>query len=284
MNVVVLGATGMLGSAVYRFLGQSEGFYVTGVARSAAAQSLGNSANSKIRIEPNMLDADRLESLFADTRPEAVINCIGVVKQLADSHNPLVAIPINALLPHRLSQLCRLANARLIHISTDCVFSGTRGNYRESDSPDAMDLYGVSKHLGEVTDAHTVTLRTSIIGHERNSANGLVEWFLSQNGRAKGFTKAIFSGVPTVELSRIMRDYVLLSTNSLSGLYHVSAEPISKYNLLALVAKVYGKKIELAPVDEPAIDRSLNSEHFRQSTGYTPPDWTTLVEAMRVFG
>ena len=215
--------------------------------------------------------------------PDVVVNCIGLVKQLAQAEDPLVAIPINALLPHRLARLCDLAGARLIHLSTDCVFDGSRSMYAESDCSDAKDLYGRSKYLGEVNYGNAVTLRTSIIGHELSSAHGLVNWFLSQQGEVKGYTRAIFSGLPTVELARVLRDFVI-TKSELRGMYHVSAEPISKFELLGLVAQTYGKTIEITPDASVAIDRSLDSSRFRGVTGYAPPSWLNLVRDMHQFG
>src|SRR5690606_15980310 len=163
-----------------------------------------------------------LADLFAKTRPEAVINCVGLVKQMADAKNVMAAVPINTLLPHRLARLAQASGARLIHVSTDCVFSGEKGNYLESDRADASDVYGLSKYLGEVGGENAVTLRTSIIGHELRGGLSLLEWFLAQQGSVKGFTRAVFSGFPTVELARIVRDHVLPQPE-LTGLYHASA-------------------------------------------------------------
>jgi dTDP-4-dehydrorhamnose reductase len=209
---------------------------------------------------------------------------VGLVKQLAEAEDPLAALPINALLPHRLSRLCSLVGARLVHISTDCVFSGAKGCYREGDMPDAQDLYGRSKLLGEVTgDAHAITLRTSIIGHEIGRAHGLVGWFLEQSGTVNGYRRAIFSGIPTVELACIIRDRVL-PNRQLQGLYHVSAAPIDKLSLLQTVASQYRHAVEIIPDDRVNIDRSLDSSRFRNATGYTPPDWPELVRRMHAFG
>ncbi len=149
-----------------------------------------------------------------------------------------------------------LANARLVHVSTDCVFSGSQGDYREDDACDADDIYGRTKLLGELHEAPAVTLRTSIIGHELRGRASLLEWFLAQRETARGFTRAIFSGVPTVHLARIVRDQVLPDP-SLAGLYHVSAEPIAKFDLLTLIAAKYAKSIEIEPDDTLVIDRSL---------------------------
>lgn len=226
---------------------------------------------------------DGIVRLVGEVRPHALVNCVGLVKQLAEGNRVLDAVPINTLLPHRLSGLCQAAGSRLIHISTDCVFSGRKGGYSESDLPDARDVYGLSKYLGEVTDHHAITLRTSIIGHEIGSARSLVEWFLSQDGPVNGYRNAIFSGLPTCELARVVRDYVLPRPD-LNGLFHVSAEPISKFDLLTQVASVYRKDIEILPDDDFVIDRSLNSDKFRDETGYVPPNWPELIHSMRSFG
>lgn len=282
-RVLVLGASGMLGNAVMRLFAQSDGFSVTGSVRSASALTLlPANLREKVVLGVDAESADSLMHLFVQTRPDVVINCIGVIKQLAQANDPLAAIPINALLPHRLARLCDVAGARLIHMSTDCVFAGTRGMYREQDSADANDLYGRSKLLGEVDYPHAVTLRTSIIGPELGSGHGLIGWFLSQHGSVKGFTRAVFSGLPTVELARVMRDYVIPRAE-LQGVYHVSADPINKFDLLRLVAEVYGKSIDIEADDKLVIDRSLDSSRFRQATGYQPAGWPALVQRMHVF-
>lgn len=283
MKVLILGVSGMLGNAMMRTLAQGEGLDVYGTARSASvkrffAARLGNRIYDGVDVE----NQDSLTGVLAGLKPQVVINCIGLVKQLAQANDPLAVLPINALLPHRLARLCDLGGARLVHVSTDCVFAGTRGNYRESDASDALDLYGKSKFLGEVAYPHTITLRTSIIGHELASAYGLVSWFLSQEGLVKGYRRAIFSGLPAVELSHIVRD-IVLPRPTLAGLYHVAAMPIAKFDLLKLVAKAYGKTISIEPDDHVAIDRSLNADRFREATGYVAPAWPDLVAQMRDF-
>lgn len=283
MKILVLGASGMLGNAMYRLLSQSQELEVWATIRSDSSRrffpdALGSRLISGVDVE----DQDSLTRTLAQVQPDVVVNCIGLVKQLADANDPLVALPINSMLPHRLAHLCRLANARLIHVSTDCVFSGSRGNYRESDTSDATDLYGKSKFIGEVSYPHSVTLRTSIIGHELTGSHSLIGWFLAQSGPVKGYTKAIFSGLPTVELARVVRDHVL-PNRDLSGLYHVAAEPIAKFDLLNIVAKVYGKDITIEPDDRVSIDRSLNAERFRAATGYVAPAWPDLIARMRDF-
>jgi dTDP-4-dehydrorhamnose reductase len=283
-SVLVLGASGMLGNAVLRVFAEQPGWDVHGSARSAAAlHHFAPPLRERIVTGVDVENPDQLAALLARTRPGLIVNCVGLVKQLAEAEDPLAALPVNALLPHRLARLAGLVGARLVHVSTDCVFSGSRGNYRETDTPDAHDLYGRSKLLGEVDQANAITLRTSIIGHELASAHGLVGWFLAQQGSVRGYTRAVFSGLPTVELARVIRDHVAPRPD-LHGLYHVSAAPIAKHDLLQIVARVYGKAIEVQPDARLVIDRSLDSTRFRQATGYEPPDWNELVQRMYRFG
>lgn len=280
MKVLVLGASGMLGHVMMRVLDEAPDLEVYGSLRSADAVRLFPEALSERLVTGiDAEDLDTLTELFEELRPDLLINCIGLIKQRDEAADPLRALPVNAMLPHRLARLCESTGARLIHISTDCVFAGDKGGYRESDRPDASDLYGLSKYLGEVACPHCVTLRTSMIGHELKGAHGLLEWFLAQQDRCQGFTHAIFSGLPTDELARIVRDVVIPRTE-LQGLYHVAAEPISKFDLLHLLARTYGKSIEIEPVDSPAIDRSLDSSRFTAATGYVAPSWPDLIAAM----
>lgn len=271
----------MLGHAVMRTLfDPNSEIKVYGAARSSYVRTvLTEIPADQFVIGFDAEKTDDLIDIFARIQPDVVVNCIGVVKQLEDAKNPLTVLPLNTMLPHRLERLCANAEARLIHISTDCVFSGTRGRYLESDASDTTDLYGKSKYLGEVTGANSVTLRTSIIGHELNTSHSLIEWFLRQQGDISGYTKAIFSGLPTIELARVIRDFVLPNPG-LSGLYHVAAAPISKYDLLNLVAQYYGKSIKITPDNSVVIDRSLDGQLFAQETGYHVPDWPQLIQIM----
>lgn len=269
---------------MFRFFGEEEGFEVFGTLRSPRSAGFFNSRlRTRLIAGIDVENADALVRLFSEVRPDIVVNCIGLVKQLSEADDPLSALPINSLLPHRLARICELAGARLVHMSTDCVFAGTKGGYVESDLPDAADLYGRSKLLGEVDYQNAITLRTSIIGHELDGARSLVGWFLSQESKVRGFKRAIFSGLPTVEIARVIRDYVI-PNRELRGLYHVSAEPISKYDLLTLVAEAYGKTVDIEPDEDFVIDRSLNSERFRNATGFRPAKWPELVTHMRDFG
>jgi dTDP-4-dehydrorhamnose reductase len=278
---MILGISGMLGSAAYRLFASSPDFFVLGCSRSLEGLAAFPRYDTARMIGGiDIADFDRLIDVFAEERPDVVINCVGVIKQLAAAHDPLISIAINSLFPHRLARLCAASNARLIHISTDCVFNGRRGNYRESDSPDAEDLYGRSKLLGEVDYPNAVTLRTSIVGHEIGSNVSLIDWFLSQPGlEVRGYRNAIYTGLPTVELARVIRDTVI-HRPELRGVWHVSSDPISKYDLLRLVAKTYSKNIEILPDDAVRIDRSLDSTRFRTATGYVAPPWAELVKLM----
>lgn len=215
------------------------------------------------------------------SRPDVVINAVGVIKQLPDSKNVITTLSINSIFPQQLANLSEKYGYRLITIGTDCVFSGSKGNYTENDTADAVDLYGQSKRWGEVYGKNCLTLRTSIIGHELGTAHSLLEWFLSNRGaKVKGFSQAIYSGFPTVVFADIIRD-LIVSQPSLNGLFHVSSEPINKYELLRLINAEYDAGIEIEPDSEFKIDRSLNSEKFRAETGFEPLSWPKMVRLMR---
>lgn len=281
MKVLILGVSGMLGSAVFREFLKCPDLDVVGTVRSPSGLKFFTAEEiENIADDVNVLDEMSLIRAFELTKPDIVVNCVGLVKQLTGADDPITTLPINAILPHRLSALSSICGARLIHISTDCVFSGNKGGYRESDISDALDLYGKSKFIGELHNAvNAVTLRTSIIGHGLWPNTSLVDWFLSQNGDVKGYTKAIFSGLPTVELASVIINYVL-SRPELHGLYHVSADAISKYDLLTLISRQYAKEINILPSNELVIDRSLDSSCFTTTTGYQSAGWPELVSLM----
>ncbi|GAB7027059.1 dTDP-4-dehydrorhamnose reductase family protein [Geotalea toluenoxydans] len=278
--ILILGATGMLGHTLLEQLSKRKELDVRATIRAHGCLD-GVAAHLREKIIGNV-DADNPDSILkalADVKPDVVINCIGIIKQLAAAKDPITALTINALFPHRLALVCKAAGSRLIHISTDCVFSGAKGNYTESDTSDATDLYGRTKFLGEVDDSHCLTLRTSIIGHELKGCYSLIDWFLAREGRVNGYTKAIYTGFPTIEMARIIAEFVIPNPQ-LNGLYQVSSEPVSKYELLQLVAKQYKKDVEIEPFHEFRCDRSLDSQRFRNATGYVPPSWTEMVSAM----
>ncbi len=284
MKVLILGVSGMLGSTMLRVFNKNlNGVEVYGTARSPSVHHFFPSAlNRRIITGVDVENLDLLMSIIGEIKPDVVINCIGIVSHLAETDDPLKVLQVNLMFPHRLAMLCRLCGARLVHFSTDGVFSGSKGNYCESDIADATDLYGRAKYMGELGYSHTITIRTSIIGHDLASDQGLLGWFLSQENEAKGYSRAIFSGLPAVELARVIRDIVLPQPN-ISGLYHVASAPISKYELLRLVADVYGKSINIVPDHKLVIDRSLNADRFYLATGYVSPAWKELVRQMHEF-
>ena len=260
-RVLVFGGDGMLGHQLVRRLG----------ARHEVASST--------RRDADVRDEQAVARALRDFRPAVVVNAAGVIKQRMDAQAAAVAIEVNALFPHRLAQLCAAQGARVIHFSTDCVFSGERGRYAEADVPDARDLYGRSKLLGELDYPHCVTLRTSMIGRELARKSGLLEWFLSQSAPVRGYRRAVFSGLTTLELARVV-ERMIDTGRPAAGLYHVSAAPISKYELLQLVKAEFGLATEIRADDEVRVDRSLDSTRFRGETGYRPPDWQSMVREL----
>jgi dTDP-4-dehydrorhamnose reductase len=279
MKILVTGANGMIGSAIYTHLRLHGSFDVYGSVRCRnRIIQLPSKLHSHLIISGDLQNNDNLSIIFDKIRPNVVINCVGLTKHLPEGNIPLPAITINSLLPHMINNFCNKYNARMIHISTDCVFSGLKGSYNESDLPDASDIYGKSKCLGEVSDRNSLTLRTSTIGHEINSSYGLLEWFLKQD-QCKGFSNAYFSGLTTLELARVIRDYVIPDSR-LAGLYHLGGARIDKYSLLHLISSVYNKKIVITDDDSFQIDRSLNSSRFYAETNYIAPMWSEMIRNM----
>lgn len=285
MRVLILGASGMFGHTVLSTFAADPRFETWGTIRSAAnAAAFPEAQRPRLVAGVDVTDIDSVLRAFGQARPALVVNAVGIVKQLASANDPLVALPINALLPHRLAAICGAAGSRLVHISTDCVFSGRRGGYTEDDLTDAEDLYGRSKAMGEVRDQpHVLTLRTSGIGRELGSRLGLVEWFLHATGTVRGFSRAMYSGLPWTEISRVIRD-VVVPRPELHGLHQLASAPISKLELLRLLATSYGKEIEIVPDDTFVIDRTLDGTRFATATGYRVPDWPTLVADMARHG
>lgn len=280
-RVLILGITGMLGHTLFKKMNKNNNLEVFGTTRNKNGLENYFTEDEMIKIRGNV-DADNFETVIraiASVQPTIIINCIGIIKQLPISKDPLTAITVNAQLPHRISLVARSANARFIHISTDCVFNGKKGNYTEKDHSNAEDLYGRTKFLGEVAYPHCVTLRTSIIGHELKTNYSLVDWFMSQQNDVNGFTKAMYSGFPTIEIVNIISNYVIPNKN-LTGLYHVSSDPISKFDLLNILKEIYKKDININPFSDFVLDRSMNSDKFKIATGYVAPSWNQLIENM----
>lgn len=280
MNILILGANGLVGNEIFRYLSFNSEWNIFGAVRSDSYISLYPDHSKKnILIFSDFLNDDSLSDFLKLSNPDIVINAVGVTKHRPDSENILKMVPINALFPHRLDYICKSLSIRLIHIGTDCVFSGDKGNYLESDLSDARDLYGKSKALGDLYNPGPVTLRTSFIGHEMNSKLGLVEWFLSQKGVCKGYSKAIFSGFPASYFALILQKYIIPNKN-IRGLFHIASEPITKFDLLNIIANVYKIDIKIEKDDLLTINRSLNADLFNKLTGFVPPKWPELIKFM----
>jgi len=281
MKVLVLGATGLLGNAMFRVLSEARPGLVFGTVRDPGArEAFSEELDDGLVVVRDLEDPREMAALLDRVQPGVVVNCTSLSKPSAQDLMRLVSV--FSVLPRRLAYLCRSRGVRLVQISSDGIFSGARGGYSEDDLPDANDAYGIAKVLGEVDAPDAITLRTSIIGPEIGSKNGLLAWFLSQTEQSRCYTRAVFSGLPSVVLAQVIGDHILPRPD-LHGIYHVAAQPITKFDLLTLMAQKYGKNIRLVPDDSVVIDRSLSADRFMRATGYVPPEWPELVERMRSY-
>ncbi len=283
MKILILGGEGMLGHKVFQILSQRFETYATFQHPQGSWKRYPmyeQAARGQLVSGVNALNFETVVRALAQTRPEVVINCIGIIKQLQEAKDPILSIQLNALFPHRLADLCAATGARLFHMSTDCVFSGRKGNYTETDIPDPEDLYGRTKLLGEIDRPGCLTIRTSIFGRDFVKDSALLEWFLSQRGKTvKGYTRAIYTGFPTQVLAQIMGD-LIEHYPTLSGLYQVASAPISKYELLVRIRDAMNLPIEIEPEDQFFCDRSLDATRFRAATGYAIPSWDEMISTV----
>jgi len=285
-SILVIGASGMLGHRLW--LDLSKDHHVVGTLRTpnpVLASWASSSSSATLESGFDALDFSGIESLIEKLRPDFVINAVGAIKQYKTMSSENM-IQLNALLPWRLADACRSHGAKLILVSTDCVFDGEDGNYLETDPTNAKDLYGRSKALGEVTDRDDVlTLRTSIIGRELRGDLSLVEWFLEASKSQQeisGFSKAMYSGLPTHTLAQCVQKIIEQKT-FLSGLFHISSEPIDKFSLLQLLARKIGYEGEVVPKSLPVVERSLNSEKLRSAVDFEIPSrWEELIEDLMI--
>jgi len=281
MKVLIVGATGMLGYSLFTNLSDADQLNVYGTVRNIKGkEKYYAGCEERLFTNVDVSNLGSIEAVIESLQPEIVINCIGLIKQHDISKQHIDAVSINSLLPHQLASICSVHSSKLIHFSTDCVFDGKKGQYTEGDLPDALDLYGRSKCLGEVDYAPHLTIRTSIIGHELDSNVSLVDWFLSQNSSVKGFSKAIFSGLPTAYIAKLLLEKIFFN-KELTGLYHLSSDPIDKYSLLEMINKEYNKDITIKEEKHFVIDRSLCSKRIKEHTKIQVPDWNTLIAFMR---
>jgi dTDP-4-dehydrorhamnose reductase len=280
-RVLVLGASGMLGHRLIATL-CLEHHVIAGFRDDRPWRDCPLFRHERVTLRSG-IDAGQFDTVvraIESSRPDVIVNAVGIIKQIDAAHDPLQSIEVNSLLPHRLQRLAAATGARLVHFSTDCVFSGRRGGYVEDDTPDPVDLYGRSKLLGEVAAENTVTLRTSIIGRELRRSTGLLEWLLSKRGsRVSGYRRVVYSGLTTREAARVVAR-LLRSHGDVSGVIHVASEPITKFDLLTKLRDTLGLAIDIDPVDEPVSDRSLRAGKFRSLTGYVAPSWDAMIAAL----
>jgi dTDP-4-dehydrorhamnose reductase len=281
MRILVFGAGGMLGHKLLQRL-SSHGFDVAGSIRAAESDRALNTALPSIQLFGGVVaeDLSSVERVLNTFRPDAVANCIGIIKQDAAAKDPIRSITVNALFPHQLARLCRTHNARLIHFSTDCVFSGAPGVHTEDEPPDPQDLYGRTKLLGEVVGPGCLTIRSSIVGHELRAGMGLVEWIMTQRGgRVRGFANALYTGLTTLAMSDLVAR-ALIEWPDLDSVWQVASNPINKHELLGIVNRVYGLGISVEQDEAFHCDRRLDGSRFQARTGWSAPSWETMVEAM----
>jgi len=281
VKVLVLGGEGMLGHKVFQVLSDRFDTVATFLDPDGAWRTFPQYEGLPAERLLGGVDALRFETVVAAverSRPDVVVNCVGIIKQLREASDPILTITLNSLLPHRLAELCSRVGARLVHPSTDCVFSGRKGApYSEDDLPDPVDLYGRSKLLGEVDLPDCLTIRTSIFGRDFLKQDALLEWFLSNRGsRVRGYRNAVYSGFPTQVLARIIAD-LLPAQPTLGGLVQIASAPISKYHLLVMLRDAMDLDIEVEPYDDPPCDRSLSAARFVAVTDYRIPTWEEMV-------
>lgn len=270
----------MLGHKLVQQFQEKFDVWTTFRGKSERYEKFGIFEKNKVFENINVEEIDSIENVVKTVKPDVIINAVGIIKQLPSSKNTVKTLQVNSIFPHQLADIAGEHNSRLITISTDCVYNGKKGNYSEGDVPNATDLYGKSKNLGEVDKENCLTLRTSIIGRELETSHSLVEWFLSNEGKkVNGFVNAIYTGFPTIVLADILED-LIINHRQLEGIYHVSSEPINKYDLLKLLKKAYNLSIEIEPYEDFQIDSSLNSDKFRKETGFSPMNWEKMIEKM----
>ena len=283
MKILILGGGGMLGHKLVQQWRERFEVWTTVRGNYSAVERFGLFDREKTISFVTAENFDSIIHAFGVVQPDVVVNCIGVIKQLEAAKDPTLTLSINAIFPHRVAALCKASGARFVTLGTDCVFSGTRGNYLETETPDAVDLYGQSKHWGEVVAGdNCLTVRTSIIGRELGTAHSLADWFLSNRGLGKtlkGFTRAIYTGFPTIVLADILADIIETKPN-VNGLWHISSDPINKFDLLQLINREFKANLAIEPDTDFHCDRSLNSERYRAEFNFKPPSWTQLIKQM----
>ena len=283
-EVLIIGINGMLGNSLFKYFTERTDLKTFGLIRNKKRLNKSYKYFSSNKIyQINYMDYDQLKKILIDLSPKIIINCIGIVKQNPLSNNVLLSIQVNSLFPHILYKYSSKIHARLINFSTDCIFSGLKGNYKENDFADAQDLYGRTKFLGEISDSRAITLRTSFIGQEVSTNRALLNWFLSKSGTIKGYKNAIYSGLTTLEIGKVIHKFIIPNEN-IEGLYHLSSKKIDKFTLLSILKEQYKRTLTIEEDYNFKIDRSLDSEKFKKETGYQPLEWSKAVKEMKAFG
>ena len=274
MKIIILGSTGILARTLQLYLSKKNVDLLT-ISRERK--------NNKNYYLKNFLNFKKLEKLISKTKPTHIINCIGITKFNNSYNNKKLTVYLNSKMPLYLANYCKLNKIFLLHISTDCVFSGKKGNYLDNSFKDTKDLYGLSKKKGEVKNEFASTIRTSFIGPELNTKKSLLSWFLSEKKIVKGYTKAFFSGLTSLELCKIIYNYFIKNNLLKNKIINVGSRRISKYVLLTKIRRVFKKKIEISKHENFIIDRSLNSKKFRKITGYKLIKWDKMLLELKKF-
>ena len=285
MKLLILGSNGLLGNTITKYFFEKKEYETFGYLRDySKVRFFSKKYTNRLIIINDFLDFVNLKKNIKDLKPDLIINCVGQTNKFTNicSNNLKNYIYINSLFPYKLKEICEEVNSRLIHFSSDCVFSGEKGFYNEQDNPDPIDIYGKSKLLGELDYENIITIRKSVIGHELVSKHGLLEWFLNQEDSVEGYKKAVFSGLTVLELARVIHMHIL-PNNNINGIIHLSGETISKYDLLKIIADQYRKKIKIIPNTKIKINRSLNGKKFNALTGYQTRPWKSMIKSMEEF-
>ena len=280
-KILILGSTGMMGSMLTRVLKKDKRFKILCTYRNFKKIKILNLKKNQLK-KINISKFKDVKKLITKFKPDYVINCIGLIKQLCNKKNLKETKFLNSTFPKKISKVAEKNKFKIIHLSTDCVFSGKKGNYNEKEIADAVDIYGKSKLNGEVKSKFVINIRTSIIGNELTTSLSLFNWFLKQK-KVNGFSQAYFSGMTTLELSNILIKKIILNTKFSPGLFHVSGPKINKLNLLRLIKKVYKRKIVINIDNNFKIDRSLNSNKFRNVTKFKKKSWLVMIKELRKF-
>jgi len=281
VRILIFGGSGMLGHQLWQCLSVRlpETFVVIRQSRQAYKEFKLFKNSERVFDNIDAMDFSTIQSVLSKIRPDFVLNCVGITKRREAATDPAVSITLNSLFPHKLAKWGQDNNAKVVSFSTDCVFDGKTGNYTEESLTSAEDIYGKTKALGEVKTGNALTLRSSFIGPELSHGSELLEWFLAQTGTVKGFKNAVYSGLTTLELCRIV-EKIIFDYPAAKGLYNVSSDPITKFDLLTLIKKKMGLSIEIIPEDNFYCNRSLDSSRFRKEFNYTPPSWEKMVDEL----